>query len=234
MAALRDRLTKPRFLLAYLFVGYFLVVARPSAHQMRLGVPLVLLGALLRVWANGYVGHVKVNNARVGYLVTGGPYAYVRNPLYLGSLLIGTGLLVIAGRVWFAVITLGCLTIAYRWKILEEEALLRQEAPEAYARYARLVPRCLPTRRRYPDPTGRWSWQGLMASKEPKTLAWVVVLVVALYFWEAYLQDRWVLFQKHGPLNVVLLSLMVVLMVSDGALELASRRARRPAAKESR
>lgn len=226
-----SRLTKPRFLLVYLFAAWLFLMADTSESRMRLGVPLVIVGALLRLWANGYVGHVKVNwtqhwrkDPKIGQLATAGPYAYVRHPLYLGSLLIGVGFCIIAGRWWLGVVALGSLLLVYRRKIIEEERLLLHEWGEGYRRYQQAVPRYLPNGRRYPAAQGRWSWQGVLASQELKTLAWVVVLVIGLYFREEMVQEREPLFQKHQLERALLLGLLVVLVSMDGLLELARRR----------
>ena len=231
-----SRLTKPRFLFAYLFVACFFVIANTSESRIRLGLPLVLLGALVRVWANGFVGHVKVNwteqwrnDPKIGQLITGGPYAYMRHPLYLGSLLIGLGFCVMAAPVWFAVVGLGGLIAVYHGKIIEEETLLLHEWADEWQRYQQRVPRYLPTWRRYPHAQGQWSWQGIVASKELKTLAWVIVTVIALYFREELFQERESLFQKHQLMRMSLLCLLVVLVLADGLSELYKYRARQPA-----
>src|SRR3989338_4208046 len=104
---------KPRFLLVYPLTVWLFWVAAPTETSLRFGVLFVLLGEALRLWANGYVGHVKVNwtqkrpnEPRVGQLVTGGPYAYVRHPLYLGTFLIGTGFCITVGNVWVGLVAL--------------------------------------------------------------------------------------------------------------------------------
>ena len=226
-----SRLTKPRFLLAYLFAAYFFAVASTTETRVRWGLPLVLLGALLRLWANGYVGHVKVNwtqkwrnDPKIGQLITAGPYAFVRHPLYLGSLLIGLGFCIAAAPLGLTVAALGCFVVVYRRKIIQEEALLLDEQGDAYQRYQQVVPRYLPTWRRYAQPQGQWSWQGILASKELKTLMWVLVVMIALYFREELIQEREGLFQKHRLQRLLLLGLMVALMVSDGLMELVRRR----------
>ena len=92
------RLRKARFLFVYPLAGWLFWTARTSEASLRLGVALALSGEALRLWANGYVGHRKVNatargpqDPKIGRLITAGPYAFVRNPLYVGSFLIGLG-----------------------------------------------------------------------------------------------------------------------------------------------
>jgi len=84
-------------------------------------------------------GHVKKNEA----LATSGPYAYTRNPLYLGSLLIGVGFAVAARSWWVGVVLVVMFFAIYLPVIRGEEAYLRQKFPE-FEEYAQRVPRMLP------------------------------------------------------------------------------------------
>lgn len=231
-----DRLTKPRFLLGYLFAPWLFILGSTSELQLRIGIPIVLLGIAVRFWANGHVGHVKVNwapkshGSKIGRLVTAGPYAYIRNPLYFGSLLIGVGLCIIGGEPLLSVIALGCLLVAYRRKILQEEQLLRGEWGEAYDQYCKVVPAYFPTWRRYPGPRGQWDWQGIWASKEPKTLIWVIAVIILLYLREEFVEHHGRLFDDpHRTLRLCLLGLAIVLAAGDGLFELIRRRTKRTA-----
>jgi len=231
-----SRLTKPRFLLIYPLVAAFFFVAHISETTLRLGIPLVILGELIRWWANGYVGHRKVNwtersrnDPKIGLLVTAGPYAFVRNPLYCGSFLIGVGFCVVVGNVWFAVTVLALLLAVYRWKIKEEEETLRHEWAEEFARYETVVPGWLPTLRPFRNGHGSWSWQGIVASQEWKTAIWVTVLLITLYFWEELIQEHERLFHRRAPLQLTLLALLAVLILSDVVYEMIRRRAKRAA-----
>ena len=227
------KLRKPRFLMVYPLTAWFLIAAHTTRRSLHLGTMLVLLGALLRLWANGYVGHRKVNQTdpergqpKIGRLITAGPYAFIRHPLYFGSVLIGVGVLVIAGNGWFALAASSCFVMIYRRKIREEEETLRHEWPEEFVRYEQAVPRWLPTWRRYTNGHGRWSWQGIVASKELKTMAWTVSLLILLFFRMELLQDHHVLFQQHGAEHLLLLGLLLLLVLSDGVSELRRRLAK--------
>ena len=75
--------------LGFAFAILYFWLARPAWRSLALGSVLIVLGLLLRAWASG---NVRKDEA----LATSGPYAYTRNPLYLGSLLIGIGFAVAA------------------------------------------------------------------------------------------------------------------------------------------
>ena len=226
-----SRLAKPRFLIVYVLAVCFFLIARITEVHLRWGIFFVVLGESLRFWANGYVGHVKVNrtaetgkNPKAGQLVTAGPYAFVRNPLYLGSFIIGLGFCVIVGQIWFLVAALGTFLIVYRRKIVEEEDVLFHEWGEAFKRYQDAVPRLFPTWKRYHEAQGKWSWRGIAASKEWKTVLWAAVFMILIYFWEEVVQERESLFNEKPVLRACLLGIVVILMMTDGFFELLKRR----------
>jgi hypothetical protein len=122
--------------LGFAFAVLYFGLARPTWRSLALGGVLIVPGILVRALASG---HVRKNQA----LATSGPYAYTRNPLYLGSLLIGIGF-AIAARSW----QVGGLLVAmffaiYVPVIRGEEKFLREKFPE-FEEYARRVPRMLP------------------------------------------------------------------------------------------
>ena len=218
---------KPRFLIVYPLAAWTFIVAHTTRRSLHVGIVLVLFGELIRLWANGYVGHVKVNwtdreqgQRKIGHLVTAGPYAFIRHPLYFGSLLIGVGMLVIAGNPWVLLVAPAAFILVYRRKMAEEEATLSHEWPQEFERYQGAVPRWVPTWRRYPQRHGQWSWRGILASKELRTLAWVVILLILLFFRAELIQRRHALLQKHAMEHLCLLWIVILLAVGGGLVEL--------------
>jgi protein-S-isoprenylcysteine O-methyltransferase Ste14 len=122
--------------LGFVFAVLYFWLARPSWRFLAIGAIVILPGLLIRAAASG---HVRKNEA----LATSGPYAYTRNPLYLGSLLIGVGFAVAARSWWVGVVLVVMLFAIYLPVIRDEEAFLRQKFPE-FEEYARRVPRTLP------------------------------------------------------------------------------------------
>ena len=231
---INKRLFKLRFLPLYPMTVWLVLVAHTTELRLRIGVALALLGLAIRFWANGYVGDVKVNwtrspgDAKVGRLVTAGPYAWVRHPLYLGSVLIGGGVCVIAGDIWVALTLLGFFLVVYRGKMSQEEGLLRDEIGTPYLIYHGAVPRWWPSTRRYANRQGAWRWDGIRASNEWKTVIWVVVLLIALYFREEFIQEHEAMFPMVWEWrHTVLLGLMTSAMALDGLIELKKRSAAR-------
>jgi|GEM_PF-336534 len=210
--------------MVYPLSAWLFFTAHTTPASFRLGMAIVLLGELVRIWANGYVGHMKVNQtnqgqAKIGHLITGGPYAFIRHPLYFGTLLIGLGMLVIAGNPWLALLTPAVFFMIYRHKMREEERTLRNEWPGEFDAYQRAVPRWWPTWRRYAG-YGQWSWKGILASKEIKTFAWVGVALILLFFREELFQERESLLGDHAVEHLWLIGLLIALVVCDGIMEL--------------
>src|SRR5450432_743900 len=71
----------------FLIVIVFALFSQPTAQSLAIGLPVSLIGLGLRAWAAGSL-------AKDRQLATGGPYAYARNPLYIGTLLVAAGLAV--------------------------------------------------------------------------------------------------------------------------------------------
>jgi len=218
---------KPRFLLVYPLAAWLVWAARTTEWSLRAGLLLALIGEAIRLWADGYVGHLKVNvsdaaksGGKIGHLITGGPYAYVRHPLYVGTLLIGLGFCVAVQNAWAALGALLLFATVYRRKALEEEAVIRAEWNEEHEAYCRDVPRWLPRLRPYSRPYGRWSWAGLKASKEPKTLVWILVCFLLLYLREELWQERDAWAGPHHLKFLIVLGCLVFLIASDGLFEL--------------
>jgi protein-S-isoprenylcysteine O-methyltransferase Ste14 len=122
--------------LGFVFAGVFLWLARPTWQTMLASLLLVAPGVWLRAYAAGYVR----KNAE---LTRTGPYAYTRNPLYLGSMMIAFGFAAAAGS-WLILIVLVVLfAVIYLPTIRSEEAYLREHFAD-FEEYAAKVPRLLP------------------------------------------------------------------------------------------
>ena len=131
--------------MGFVFAAFFLWRAHPSGVSILLSLLLTVPGAALRAYASGYV----TKNTE---LTTTGPYAYTRNPLYLGSMLIAFGFAA-ASRSWLVAGLLALLfALIYVPTIRSEEEFLRERFPN-FDDYCGSVPRLLP--RLYPASRGR-------------------------------------------------------------------------------
>jgi hypothetical protein len=151
-----------------------IVLARPNPAPLTAGLIIAALGEALRIWAAGHL-------IKGGELTRSGPYSWTRNPLYLGSALMGLGFCIAAGR-WELGVLLGVLLLGvYRPVILTEAQKLVERFPEAYKEYAETVPLFIPRpwRRGSWGRDRRFSWERVWANKEYKTAAgWLSVAVI--------------------------------------------------------
>jgi protein-S-isoprenylcysteine O-methyltransferase Ste14 len=152
------------------------ILARPTPVGVTLGFVFFAIGEALRVWAAGHL-------LKTRELVTSGPYRYTRNPLYLGRLLIFTGLCIMArlpyGASW---IVLACGYVIFFGYYLPrkervEPARLHQAHGAAYERYRRSVPVLFPAAHPYPESTALgWSSDRMLRNREH----WMVIALIAV------------------------------------------------------
>jgi protein-S-isoprenylcysteine O-methyltransferase Ste14 len=164
--------------LGFVFAAVFLWLARPTGKTLMLSLLLVVPGVWLRAYAAGYVR----KNAELTFT---GPYAYTRNPLYLGSMMIAFGFAAAAGS-WVILIALAALFAAiYVPTIQSEEAYLRERFT-GFTEYAARVPRLLPrlTAAQFPVDEnasgGRFSWQQWQHHREYNALMGAGAIYLAL------------------------------------------------------
>ena len=130
-------------------VAALLLIPPPPAAPPSLtliGALVVAVGEIIRLWAVLHIGAIsRTRSDRLGPLVATGPFAHVRNPLYLGNILLWTGFAIAARLVWLAPIVVLLLAFEYHAIVTWEEQLLAKRIGEPYARYIRDVPRWLPS-----------------------------------------------------------------------------------------
>ena len=122
--------------LGFIFAVVYIWLARPTRSSLIAGTLVMLPGLFLRGLASGHVQKDK-------QLTTSGPYAYTRNPLYLGSLMLAAGFAIAARSWWIVAVMLLMFGAIYIPVIAGEERYLRRTFPE-YDDYARQVPRMFP------------------------------------------------------------------------------------------
>lgn len=160
---------------------------RPSRQSVTVGLPLAAAGELIRCWAVGYAGvTTRHDSVTAPKLVTGGPYAFVRNPLYLGNFLTAAGFaLAFTGknsafvRAVLAGGSLAAMLAIYATIVPHEEAFLRSQFGEAFERYCGRVPRIVPRFDPLPEGDGEWKAEAVLAA-ESKTFVLFGAMLAAL------------------------------------------------------
>lgn len=158
--------------LGFALAALYIWLARPTWLSLALGAGIALLGVAIRAAASG---HITKNAA----LTTTGPYAYTRNPLYLGSIIIGAGFAVAALNWWIVVVIAILFVAIYLPVIGSEEEYLRATFP-GFDDYARRVPRLLPRFRKVTAETGSFSWERYRKHREYNALSGTLAMVIAL------------------------------------------------------
>jgi protein-S-isoprenylcysteine O-methyltransferase Ste14 len=118
----------------------------PSPFLVGAGVGITILGELLRLWGVHHIGAIsRTRSERLGPLVASGPFALLRNPLYVGNITMWVGFALAARLVWVAPVVLVLLGLEYHAIVRWEEALLESRLGQAYRDYAARVPRWIPS-----------------------------------------------------------------------------------------
>jgi protein-S-isoprenylcysteine O-methyltransferase Ste14 len=156
-----DLVARLRVASGFVLVLTFAWFSAPDFRSLAMGFPVSLVGVLLRGWATGHLE----KNIR---LAESGPYAYVRNPLYLGTLLVAAGL-VIASRTWLLAALFAVVFVLIYLPVIElEEQHLSSLFPN-FSAYSKRVPSLWPALR--PIKSGaRFQWSLYMRNREYQAL----------------------------------------------------------------
>lgn len=137
------------------FVIVLLLYCNPNVLSVIIGLIFVLIGEAIRIWANGWVGSETRATANVGAskLIISGPYAYVRNPLYIGNIFIYLGLGIMSNALfpYFHILALAFFIFQYSLIIKEEEKFLLNKFGQQYQKYLSNVKRFIPSFKKYND-----------------------------------------------------------------------------------
>jgi protein-S-isoprenylcysteine O-methyltransferase Ste14 len=159
--------------------------AHPTFPLVTGGLALQAFGESLRLWAVRHIGAISRTRAnRLGPLVTSGPYAFVRHPLYVGNWCLWTGLVLSSGVLWMLAVAWLMFGVQYALITAYEERLLKERRAD-YDDYKQRVPSWIPGGRVLTSPTNAEAalvpWRAVLFS-ERSTLTALVVMN-ALLFW---------------------------------------------------
>ena len=144
----KKMLQRIRVTAGYVFAAIFIIFCRPTGQLLLIGVIIAVVGLLIRAWA---CGHLR----KQAELDTSGPYAYTRNPLYLGSFLITVGFAMASGVWWLAVLSIVFFLGIYLPVMRVEAKTLVELFGDDYHRYSRAVPLFFPRLTPYRDENAR-------------------------------------------------------------------------------
>jgi protein-S-isoprenylcysteine O-methyltransferase Ste14 len=161
--------------LGYLVGALVLLLSRPTSLSLLLGLLLGVGGEGIRVWASGHIDKTRS-------LATGGPYAFTRNPLYLGSLLMGLGVAVASARALVVVAVAAYFVGFYPAVIREEAGFLRERFALDYRTWAAEVPSFLPRLTPGGPRASRFEWARVGQNREWRAALGLILVVGLLYF----------------------------------------------------
>ena len=163
----------------YVFAIVFIVFCRPTAELLLIGAVFAIVGLLIRAWA---CGHLR----KVSELDTSGPYAYTRNPLYLGSFLITIGFAVASGVWWLAAVAIIFFLGIYLPVMNVEKSELAEVLGDEYRAYVRDVPVFIPRMTAARSSDRRFDFQLYLKNGEYSAAlgvaATIVILVIKAYY----------------------------------------------------
>jgi protein-S-isoprenylcysteine O-methyltransferase Ste14 len=159
---------------------------KPSAFSITVGLPIAIAGELLRCWAVGYSGvTTREDHVTAPELVTAGPYAYVRNPLYVGNFVTAAGFALaftgsnaMGARVGLIAASLGTMAAVYSVIIPHEEQYLRSQFGEPYERYCESVPQIVPASEPAAERRGEWKPEVIAQAEKNTFLTFGAMLAV--------------------------------------------------------
>ncbi len=174
MASWSEIARRIRVPMGFILATLYLWLARPSWSCLAAGGAIVAIGVALRAYASGHLH-------KASELTTTGPYAYTRNPLYLGSLIIAAGLALAARSIWIAVAMAATFIAIYVPVMDFEERFLASRFP-GFGEYARGVPRLLPRWSATAGARGEFSFDLYLKHREYNAALGAAAILAALIF----------------------------------------------------
>ncbi len=168
-----------------------LVYAQPTPLSLVAGFCVALCGELIRLWGVSVAGTETRTTGRVGgtHLFIDGPFGYVRNPLYVGNLMmyVGVGIMANALMPYLAILAFGFFLLQYTLIVTKEEEYLQTTFGDEYDRYMKAVPRFMPRLTRY---SGEHSFRrgaelsrGLQSERRTlQAFTIIATVIIILYF----------------------------------------------------
>jgi protein-S-isoprenylcysteine O-methyltransferase Ste14 len=169
------------------FFAAAIIWAQPRKDLVIFGAVLIAFGELMRIWGVSYAGcATRTRNVGAPQLVTNGPYAHLRNPLYLGNIFMYVGAIIATGAwlpylMWLVIFF---FSFQYMFIVRLEEKKLIELFGEEYEKYANAVPRYFPRLSPYPNRTVvKANLKNAIRSEKTTFLSILTFLIVFFIRW---------------------------------------------------
>jgi len=187
VARFRERLFQYRSYTPIPFLIATVIFADPTLVSVLVGGTVAALGELLRFWGVAYAGPLTRVTGGVGApeLIVSGPFAYVRNPLYVGNIILYVGIGIVSNALmpWLVIAALFYFSLQYVLIVMLEEEFLVAHFAGAYSAYAKAVPRFIPRVTAYVplEPKSQTpDWRRALRS-ERRTLQAIIATAVLIF-----------------------------------------------------
>lgn len=165
---------KHRTKLSGIMAVIFLILSQPSSLTLFYGTAPILIGQSIRIWSSGHIHKNQI-------LTVTGPYSLSRNPLYVGSFILGAGFMMAMGVILLAIVFLVFYVTVYWFTIRWEEEKLAGEFPDAWEAYKGSVPRFIPFFSMPVYRSGEFNWSQVTKHKELLNASVVAAVYVLLW-----------------------------------------------------
>jgi protein-S-isoprenylcysteine O-methyltransferase Ste14 len=197
------RFKKLRLWILWPYCIVFLFFAATRGLYLQYGIPVIILGIVIRLWASGYIEKSRK-------LAICGPYAFVRNPLYVGNFLLGAGFSLFAYNPFLLSYYIGAFLFMYYFTIKKEEEVLLEKFGKDFQQYKKEVPAFLPRLTPYRFAEKRkFNFSLSVKNGEWIRVYGVLILLAVIYFRDEFFLEKRALQAHHVVLMVITLVLMV-------------------------
>ena len=166
-------LQRLRVPLGFVFAIVFVIFARPTLWTLIAGGIVAFIGVAIRAWASGHIRKARE-------LAVSGPYAYTRNPLYVGSFILGVGFTVAAGVWWLGLLFIALFLGIYLPVMRVEVNDIREIFGADFDDYERNVPMFLPRFCRWKKSDAKFDFQLYLQYRECRAALGAAIAIVAL------------------------------------------------------
>jgi protein-S-isoprenylcysteine O-methyltransferase Ste14 len=166
-------LQRIRVPLGFIFAAVFFIFARPTAITLLIGGVIAFVGVAIRAWSSGHIRKAKT-------LAVTGPYARTRNPLYVGSFILGVGFTVAAGVWWLAIIFIALFLGIYLPVMRVEARDMQRIFGAEFEEYERNVPLFVPHLTAWKKSAGEFDFQLYLQYREYRAALGAAIAITAL------------------------------------------------------
>ena len=172
------------------FVILMLIFENATVTSLLIGFAIAILGEMTRLWGVSWAGSETRTTGGVGgtYLVISGPFAHVRNPLYVGNILmyLGLGIMSMSLFPYLQIVAILFFIVQYQFIVKEEEGFIIKKFSDDYQKYLQNVPRFFPRLTKYFDssvPQPNYSFKAGLKSEVRTLQAFGTVALLIVIKW---------------------------------------------------